>query len=171
MKSTKRMLLLSTISLVLCFAMLIGTTWAWFTDEVVSGKNQIIAGNLDVEPETVEEIVVQIIIDTENSYAGETNNGEDAAVLGVRRSEETVGVEEQEAETIETVMSIAKEMAVENTLDAAQEISIIEDEEVALANFNEEFGYGRNLWLPFIIAFVCAAVIMFIVVKRKQEEN
>ena len=49
MKSTKKSLLLSTISLVLCFAMLLGTTWAWFTDEVTSGVNQIKAGNLDVE--------------------------------------------------------------------------------------------------------------------------
>ena len=49
MKSTKKSLFLSTISLVLCFAMLLGTTWAWFTDEVTSGVNQIKAGNLDVE--------------------------------------------------------------------------------------------------------------------------
>ena len=49
MKSTKKSLLLSTLSLILCFAMLLGTTWAWFTDEVTSGVNQIKAGNLDVE--------------------------------------------------------------------------------------------------------------------------
>ena len=49
MKSTKKSLLLSTISLVLCFAMLLGTTWAWFTDEVTSGTNKIVAGNLDIE--------------------------------------------------------------------------------------------------------------------------
>ena len=49
MKSTKKSLLLSTLSLVLCFAMLLGTTYAWFTDEVTSGVNQIKAGNLDVE--------------------------------------------------------------------------------------------------------------------------
>ena len=49
MKSTKKSLLLSTISLILCFAMLLGTTYAWFTDEVTSGTNIIKAGNLDVE--------------------------------------------------------------------------------------------------------------------------
>lgn len=49
MKSTKKSLLLSTLSLILCFAMLLGTTWAWFTDEVQSGVNRIVAGNLDVE--------------------------------------------------------------------------------------------------------------------------
>ena len=48
-KTTKKALLMSALSLLLCFSMLIGTTFAWFTDEVQSGVNQIIAGNLDVE--------------------------------------------------------------------------------------------------------------------------
>ncbi|MBR5156628.1 MAG: SipW-dependent-type signal peptide-containing protein [Clostridia bacterium] len=48
-KSTKRALLGSAISLVLCFAMLLGTTFAWFTDSAVSGSNVIKAGNLDIE--------------------------------------------------------------------------------------------------------------------------
>jgi len=45
---TKRALLLSSISLLLCISMLVGTTFAWFTDSVTSGRNQIVAGNLDV---------------------------------------------------------------------------------------------------------------------------
>ena len=49
MKSTKTALLTSFTSLLLCFAMLLGTTFAWFTDTVTSGVNQIVAGNLDVE--------------------------------------------------------------------------------------------------------------------------
>ena len=48
-KSTKRSLLFSAISLMLCFAMLIGTTYAWFTDSVTSANNIIKSGNLDVE--------------------------------------------------------------------------------------------------------------------------
>ena len=48
-QSTKRALLASVLSVVLCFAMLIGSTFAWFTDSVTSGKNKIVAGNLDVE--------------------------------------------------------------------------------------------------------------------------
>ena len=48
-KTTKKALLMSALSLLLCFSMLIGTTFAWFTDEVKSGTNQILAGNLDVE--------------------------------------------------------------------------------------------------------------------------
>ena len=47
--STRNALVTSVISLLLCVSMLVGTTFAWFTDEVVSGMNQIIAGNLDVE--------------------------------------------------------------------------------------------------------------------------
>lgn len=50
-KNTKRALLASVLSMMLCLAMLIGSTFAWFTDTVTSGKNKIIAGNLDVELE------------------------------------------------------------------------------------------------------------------------
>ena len=48
-KKTKRALLSSVLALFLCFAMLLGTTFAWFTDRVDSGYNTIIAGNLDIE--------------------------------------------------------------------------------------------------------------------------
>ena len=47
--ATRRAMLLSLTSLLICAAMLIGTTYAWFTDSVTSGTNRIIAGNLDVE--------------------------------------------------------------------------------------------------------------------------
>lgn len=49
MKNTQKALLTSALCLLLCCSMLIGTTFAWFTDEVKSGTNQILAGNLDVE--------------------------------------------------------------------------------------------------------------------------
>ena len=49
MKSTKKALLTSVLSLLLCCSMLIGTTFAWFTDNASSGMNTIAAGNLDVE--------------------------------------------------------------------------------------------------------------------------
>ena len=48
-KSTKRALLASALALVVCFSMLVGTTFAWFTDSVTSGRNTIQSGNLDVE--------------------------------------------------------------------------------------------------------------------------
>jgi len=47
-KTTRRALFMSVISLMLCCAMLVGTTFAWFTDEVTSVNNIIKAGNLDV---------------------------------------------------------------------------------------------------------------------------
>lgn len=47
-KNTKRALLASILSMMLCTALLIGSTFAWFTDSVTSGRNQIVAGNLDV---------------------------------------------------------------------------------------------------------------------------
>lgn len=50
-KSTKRALLLSALSLLMCVSMLIGSTFAWFTDSVISGNNKIAAGNLDIELE------------------------------------------------------------------------------------------------------------------------
>ncbi len=48
-KSTKRALMSSILAMLVCVAMLIGSTFAWFTDSVTSGRNQIVAGNLDVE--------------------------------------------------------------------------------------------------------------------------
>ena len=48
-KSTKRALLMSALSILLCVSMLIGTTYAWFTDSVTSAGNIIKSGTLDVE--------------------------------------------------------------------------------------------------------------------------
>lgn len=49
--STRRSLLVSATALILSIAMLVGTTFAWFTDTVSSGVNKIQAGNLDVDLE------------------------------------------------------------------------------------------------------------------------
>ena len=48
-KSTKRALLTSALAILMCMAMLIGTTFAWFTDTASTGVNKIQAGNLDVK--------------------------------------------------------------------------------------------------------------------------
>lgn len=48
-KSTKRALLLSALSLLMCVSMLIGSTFAWFTDSVTSAGNKIISGSLKVD--------------------------------------------------------------------------------------------------------------------------
>ena len=47
-KATKRALLISVMALVMCVVMLVGTTFAWFTDTARTGVNKIEAGKLDV---------------------------------------------------------------------------------------------------------------------------
>ena len=49
MKKTKTSLFHSGLALLLCISMLIGSTFAWFSDSISSGKNIITAGNLDLE--------------------------------------------------------------------------------------------------------------------------
>lgn len=60
---------MSVLSLILCCSMLIGTTFAWFTDEVNSGANQILAGNLDVD------------VFYDNNGVEESIQGKDAALF------------------------------------------------------------------------------------------
>ena len=48
-KATKRTLLTSVMALVMCVVMLVGTTFAWFTDTASTGVNKITSGNLHVE--------------------------------------------------------------------------------------------------------------------------
>ena len=57
MKAQKS-LFMSVVSLLLCVSMLVGSTFAWFTDSVSSGSNVITSGNLDLE--------VQYTLDGEN---------------------------------------------------------------------------------------------------------
>ncbi len=47
-KQTKRALLTSIMALVMCVVMLVGTTFAWFTDTASTSVNKIEAGKLDV---------------------------------------------------------------------------------------------------------------------------
>ncbi|MBQ8338250.1 MAG: leucine-rich repeat protein [Oscillospiraceae bacterium] len=48
-RSTKRSLFMSGLALLMCVSMLIGSTFAWFTDSVTSTGNIITSGTLDVE--------------------------------------------------------------------------------------------------------------------------
>ena len=50
-KNTKRALLTSVLAMAVCLAMLVGSTFAWFTDTATTGVNKIQSGNLDVELE------------------------------------------------------------------------------------------------------------------------
>ncbi len=49
MKHTKKALFTSVIALILCFTMLLGTTYAWFTDTVTSAGNRIVSGSLKID--------------------------------------------------------------------------------------------------------------------------
>ena len=48
-KTTKRALLSSVMAMLLCITMLIGTTFAWFTDSASTAVNKIQAGTLDIQ--------------------------------------------------------------------------------------------------------------------------
>ncbi len=48
-KTTKRALLASILSLVICLSMLASTTFAWFTDSASTGVGNIVAGTLDID--------------------------------------------------------------------------------------------------------------------------
>ncbi len=45
----KKSLISSLIAIVICFSMLLGTTYAWFTDSIVNTNNIIKSGNVEVE--------------------------------------------------------------------------------------------------------------------------
>ena len=49
MTNTKRALVLSVFALVLCVSMLVGSTYAWFTDTATTGVSTIQAGTLEVD--------------------------------------------------------------------------------------------------------------------------
>ena len=53
-KANKNALIMSIISLLLCAAMFVSTTFAWFTDSITSANNKIVAGSLQVDLEVLE---------------------------------------------------------------------------------------------------------------------
>ena len=55
-RATKRALLTSILAICLCLVMLIGSTFAWFTDTASTGVNKIVAGNLDVDIVAAEQV-------------------------------------------------------------------------------------------------------------------
>ena len=109
-KNAKLALILGFASIFVCFAMLLGSTYAWFTDNVSSGINTIVVGNLDVELEYSTDMETWITVnsdvslfDTENTiwepghtevvYLRVSNVGSLALkyLLGVDVSHEDIG--------------------------------------------------------------------------------
>lgn len=68
-KSTKRALLVSAMAMVICFTMLLGTTFAWFTDSEQSSGNIIKSGEL--------ELLLEYSENTKNTY----NSAENTAIF------------------------------------------------------------------------------------------
>lgn len=73
-RNIKRSLMLSLLSMILCVSMLVGTTFAWFTDSVTSANNTIMSGNLDIELEYSTDMVNWTVVDAS------TNVFDDAAL-------------------------------------------------------------------------------------------
>ncbi len=79
--TTRSALFTSIISLLLCVSMLVGTTFAWFTDEVQSGRNVIAAGNLDVELYHTDEDESDVKVDGSTKLFNDVVLWEPGAVL------------------------------------------------------------------------------------------
>ncbi len=75
-KATKKALFASAMSLLLCVAMLIGSTFAWFTDSASSKGNKIMAGNLDVDLLLWDGDSYEDIGDSEDPIFGSYNSDE-----------------------------------------------------------------------------------------------
>ena len=80
-KSTKRALLGSIMAMVLCLTMLVGATFAWFTDTASTGVNKIQAGNLDVQ------LMYSTDFETWNKVTDTTKLFEDSTVWEPGRTE------------------------------------------------------------------------------------
>ena len=65
-RNKKRALFASAVAMLLCVTMLVGTTYAWFTDTEATGKNIIKSGNLDVELSFYRPVDGETVTDLEN---------------------------------------------------------------------------------------------------------
>ena len=71
-RATKRALLTSILAICLCLVMLVGSTFAWFTDTASTGVNKIQAGNLKID----------LVMDKNENSTYTSIAGEDAAIFG-----------------------------------------------------------------------------------------
>lgn len=134
-------------------------------EENIEAVVNSIASNLGVAPEVVESMVVQTIIETENSFYGVANGKKKAAVAGVRRDEKDLeGINVKPVTEDEVAENV-----VENQNDI-QDLVTIEDNMVPLAATILAVDNSVN-WLPLIIASICVAWMMFVVAKKNQKEE
>lgn len=123
-----------------------------------------IAVNLGADPKSVEEMVVQTIIDTDNaSGAAVTNEGiadETKQAVAGERVENNAAVSEGDKK-----VASADEKAAE---EVTPEIVTIDENEVPLANVGNE---ANSSWWKAVAAALAGAAGIFAVFKRRKEEE
>ncbi len=77
---TKRALCASILSLIICISMLVGSTFAWFTDTASTGVNTIVSGNLDIALYKGELNAEKTAISYENEVTAATKLFDDEAL-------------------------------------------------------------------------------------------
>ncbi len=88
MTNTKKSLLTSALSMLLCVAMLLGTTFAWFTDSATNTGNRILAGNLEVDLLRHNGVIYESIKDDEGDIFDVTDTEADRVAQNV--NEDTI---------------------------------------------------------------------------------
>ena len=75
--SSKKALLLSVLSMVICVSMLIGSTFAWFTDSATASVNTITSGNLDIvlEKQNIDGTWSEVSENTALNFLRKTSEG------------------------------------------------------------------------------------------------
>lgn len=70
MKKARNAFIRSVIALLLCVSMLVGTTYAWFSETITNNNNRIMAGNLDVAMYWTDDLTGGTWIDASDASKG-----------------------------------------------------------------------------------------------------
>lgn len=142
MKNTKYKMLSSIATLLLCFAMLIGTTYAWFTDSASTGVNKIQAGNLVIEASYQNSVPAG----TENALnfnIGAT----DTRITSVSFESQKTNIEGEKLIDVNTLFEPgyvgAKLITVENKGNLAAKIKLVIN--------TQDSGLKNALWFDFVM--------------------
>lgn len=137
-KALRRSLWVSALAIVLCCAMLVGTTFAWFTDSVSSTGNTIQAGTLDIAA------TVASVDTTQGTYTIEGVNGGKAFGFGEAADLEAEGTGPIISETLwEPGKTSAKLLTVTNNGNLAAKVKLSFD-------IAEDSGLTGALWYDFV---------------------
>lgn len=138
-KALRRSLWVSALAIVLCCAMLVGTTFAWFTDSVSSTGNTIQAGTLDIAA-----TVAKVEATATPAYTIEGVNGGKAFGFGEAADLEAEGTGPIISETLwEPGKTSAKLLTVTNNGNLAAKVKLSFD-------IAEDSGLTGALWYDFV---------------------